>query len=153
MSHPWPLVFLHLGKNVENYTRDSCTRGGRIGMTLALHGGGPPVLGNNTKYCDFEEDWGWILESPRNKERVSQAYLVWISEQCPVVKGNIRSLPEGWHFRPGIVAAATLTAVTQHSTSPWAARSQFNLRLTDVTPLKEPVADDGFRPGAVASSA
>jgi hypothetical protein len=147
LLHPWPLAFLHLGKDVENRTWDPRTKGGRTGMTIALHGGVPPVLGNNRKYRDFEEDWAWLLDGPRNKERVSQERLTWISEQCTVIKDNIRSLPEGWHFRPGIVAVATLADVTQYSTSPWAARGQFNLLLTDVTPLKEPVTDEGFHQG------
>ena len=143
LTHPWPLAFLHLGKLVENRSWHPARQGGEVGMSLALHGGAVPTPGTNQKYRDFEDDWEWILDGPGHEDRLSQEHLLWLSDQCTVVDKNISSLPEGFHFRPGIVAVATLAAVTRHSNSPWAADGQWHWILTDFTALPSPVPHRG----------
>ena len=147
LTHPWPLAFLHLGKPLENRSRRPEEMGGKIGMTIALHGGVIPKPGKNKPYRDFEDDWEWIVDGPGHEERLTVPMLDWLSAQCTVVERNISSLPEGFHFRPGIVAVATLAGVTRDSPSPWAAAGQYQWLLADITPLAEPVVDTGFHQG------
>ena len=147
LTHPWPLAFLHLGKPLENRSRRPEAMGGKIGMRLAIHGGAVPKPGKNKPYRGFEDDWAWIVDGPRHKERLTAPVFRWLSAQCTVKEGNIYSLPTDFFFRPGIVAVATLAGVTRDSPSPWAAAGQYQWLLTDITPLAVPVVDTGFHQG------
>ena len=121
LRHPWAWAFLH-GKDVENRTWPPERQGGKVGMFIALHGGAEKV---DFKYSNE------IMDA-----------LIWMELQgcnLPIIHpSNLNTV-----VRPGIVAVAQLAAVTQNSSSRWAAAGQFHWLLADVTPLPEPVPHRG----------
>lgn len=57
LRHPWAVAVAWLHKDTENRLWHPQNEGGRIGMSLAIHGGHTPVA----QYDDFDADLAWLL--------------------------------------------------------------------------------------------
>jgi len=148
LTHPWPWCIVNAGKDVENRTWHPSRQGGRVGMFLAIHGGAVP--GQNTgKREEARLDLAAALKMADLTGQVAPEALL-------SYEMGVRVPGEDQFFMPGIVAVAQLAAVTQNSSSKWAARGQFHWLLADVTLLPEPVLHRGaqglwtLEPGALA---
>ncbi|WP_161884436.1 hypothetical protein [Deinococcus alpinitundrae] len=132
LTHPWPWCIVKAGKDVENRTWH---QGGRVGMFLAIHGGVVP--GQNTgKREEARLDLAAAFKMVGLTDGITPEALL-------SYEMGMRVTDEDQFFLPGIVAVAQLAAVTQSSTSKWAARGQFHWLLADVTLLPEPVPHRG----------
>jgi len=135
LTHPWPWCIVNAGKDVENRTWHPNRQGGRVGMFLAIHGGAVP--GQNTGKREAARlDLAAAFEMIGSAARITPDALLKYQMGLPVPD-------EDQFFMPGIIAVAQLAAVTQSSTSKWAAGGQFHWLLADVTPLAEPVPHRG----------
>lgn len=135
LTHCWPWCIVNAGKDVENRTWHPSRQGGREGMFLAIHGGALP--GQNTgKREEARLDLAAALKMAGLTDRITPEALL-------SYEMGMRVADEDQFFMPGIVAVVQLAAVTQNSSSKWAARGQFHWLLADVTPLPRPVTHRG----------
>lgn len=133
--HPWAVAVAWLHKDIENRFWHPQSKGGEIGMYLAIHGGGTPVREYQN---DFDDDLAYLLDwldDPDERQPFSAAEEQHWQEYLST--GD----PRPW-VTPGIVAVTQLSAVTRGHPSPWASQKQFNWVLTGTVRLPTPV-----RPG------
>ncbi|GGL15499.1 hypothetical protein [Deinococcus radiotolerans] len=122
LTHPWAWCVGFAGKDIENRSWHPERQGGRVGMYLAIHGGAVPDGG--ARKTQQLEDLAYV-----------QRYLLDIDQRAEATWERVAI--------PGIVAVARLAAVTQTSTSIWAAHDQYHWQLADVVTLPEPIAHRG----------
>lgn len=118
LRHPWPWVFEHADKDVENRNWPPRADGGETGMYLALHGGRTPP---DTYALEMFQAIRWLQEI----EVIPYGPVNWPSVTVP-----------------GIVAVAQLTSVTRNHPSRWAVPSSYHWAL-NVTVLPEVVPHRG----------
>ncbi|MVN88312.1 hypothetical protein GO986_16320 [Deinococcus sp. HMF7620] len=138
LTHPWAYCVAHAAKDVENRRWPPARQGGRVGMFLAIHGGVVPGK-NSGKREEARLDLAAALEI---MERLGQP-VPFTPEQRLALSMGLYVAGEERYFTPGIVAVAQLAAVTQASTSAWAARGQYHWLLEDVLTLPEPIPHKG----------
>lgn len=138
LKHPWAAAIHSLGKDVENRTWHPKKWGGCVGMHLAIHGGTPPnIMGNSEKAEEFRDDVYEIVRIAEQGHISKQQILPFLNDKKRL---DMRQL-----IMPGIVAIARVSAVRDGDfDSPWAARTQKNWVLVDITPI-EPVKFTGGR--------
>lgn len=140
LTHPWSRCVRDFGKPLENRTWHLRSRGGVVGMYLAIHGGTPPKHGQNRKWEAFErEARGMIrdLIEPGHVPRAAVEPFV-LSNDGRESTLDLRTL-----ILPGIVAVARVSACVRNHPSPWAARDQWQFVLDDVLPFPAPIAHTG----------
>lgn len=135
LTHPWSYAVARWSKDVENRSWRPESRGGQIGMYLAIHGGAVPGPSSG-KREEMRLDLAAALQMAGRVPEVGVRGLLAL-EKGQRVEGEER------YILPGIVAVARLAGVTQGSTSPWAARGQYHWQLADVVTLPEPVPHRG----------
>lgn len=138
VRHPWPVALAWLGKDIENRRWHPSSKGGKVGMYLALHGGSTPVSDYRE---DFDDDRDWVMQLVADRAgqlRPNFAQRLTGTERDHWEDTLSTGQDSAW-VQPGIIAVTRLKAVVRNSNSPWAAQGQFHWVLGDTVRLPQAV--------------